>query len=611
MKKEMILNIAVLVALIATVIFVFVGFSEPAPAATIYWCPMHPFYKVKRYGICPYCSMELQVYKGEVGEAEPVLVLTDQQIQQAGVRTEKAGRRRLVREILTSGILEKNRERYWHIDTRFEGWVEELYINQEGEAVKAGQPLAKIYSPQLYATQNEYLLVRSDPEMAKAARRRLELMRIDEQEIKALEERGTPTDRLTLRSPYDGIVVHRNVKPGMKLPEDGHIADIADLRELWLFADIYDREIGLVQVGRTARLVVASYPNDTFEGRIDLIEPMVRPETQTARVRIRVKNDPVRLLPGQFARVMLLNETEPVLAVSEHAVIPTGRRDIVIVARGGGTFAAREVTIGRRGLTEIDPARVTRGLPFFTGHARYHEVIDGLQEGEGVVTSGAFLLHAETQIRQLIDKMVPPKTDEPKRVRSAWSGALLDRPVAVGEHAFAGHDEHAKFSASPESSWNRRFPKVEEAFGKVMEQYFLIHGAVVKGDWKLATEYGEALTALLEDVRAPISDAFAGEEAERIRAIADRIKSNALWEALPPRGCRARFGELSAAVEAWIAAYGPPIQKVSQFYCGMAQKSVGSPTERWFQPDEELRNPFGMEGCGSLEKVLQRSPGQE
>jgi Cu(I)/Ag(I) efflux system membrane fusion protein len=584
---------------------IFLGFSAPPHEEKIWWCPMHPFYKVKRYGICPYCNMALEEYKGTPGDGEAVLVLTDQQIQQAGVRTEKVVRRSLVRELLTSGILEKNRERYWHIDVRFEGWVEELYINQEGESVRAGQPLAKIYSPQLYATQKEYLLVRDDPELRLAARRRLELLRIGEEEIRELEERGTPTDRLTIRSPYDGVVVHRAVKPGMKIPMDGHLADIADLRELWIFADVYDKELALVSVGQEARVQVDAFPGEAFQGRVDLIEPQVRPRTQTARVRIRVANDPVRLLPGLFARALLVHRTDPVLAVSEHAVIPTGRRDIVIEALGGGRFAARRITIGRRWLTEIDPTRDARGLAFFTGHGRYHELLDGLSDGDLVVTGGAFLLHAETQIRQLIDKMVPPEERaETEPPRSAWSGARLDAPVMAGGRAFADHEEHRRFEAEPELSWERRFPEARGAMARAFEQYFLLHATVVEGKRELASEYAEGLPGLADRMAAAVTENFAPEEAGRLLSIAGELTraAEALRGARTPRELRGKFGQVTAALEAWVAAYGPPIERLHQFYCGMARDTVGSPTERWFQADAELRNPFGMPGCGSMEK---------
>lgn len=598
MKKYLPLAIAlVLTAAIAAVlvatrksreVLVFLGLRARPVDEKIYWCPMHPFYKVKKYGICPYCNMELEPYTPGPGtrEAEAVLVLTPQQIQQAGVRTEKVRRRELVHEIETTGIVDLNHERYWHIEFRFEGWIEEIFLHNVGERIEVGGAVAKVYSPVLFSSQNDYLTAKAsgDRKLLDAARRRLELMGVDEQEIRALEERKEPSARLTLRSKYAGTVMHLNVKAGSKVPEDGHIADVADLTELWVFADIFDRELANVAVGREARVEAAGR---AVAGSIDLVEPRVKAETQTARVRIRVKNDPVALRPGQFARVLLLTRLPNLLAASEHAVIPTGRRDLVLVALGGGRFAACEVRIGRRWLTATEPGD-DRGLGFFTGHNRFHEVLSGLDEGQEIVTSGAFLLHAETQIRNLLDKMAPEK--EETVVRSRWSGrrGLTD---AADEEAYR---------RDPPLSWERREPAVRRAMAALLERYFLVNRALDDRNEKLAEEYSEALAGTAQALREAVSDAFAEEVRRPILDVA-----KAASEAPAAKERRKHFGVVSRAIEAYLAEFGNPLDRpLFQFYCGMAQQTVGSPTERWFQPDGDLRNPFGMKKCGSLEKEI-------
>lgn len=587
---------------------VLLGFLEKPLEEKIYWCPMHPFYKVRRYGICPYCNMALEEYTPSAGtsEAEPVLILSDQQIQQGGVRTEKIRRRELVREIQTSGLLEKNHVKYWHVEARFEGWIEELFLHHEGQAVALGEPVARVYSPELYATQKEFLLVKDDPTLGPAARKRLELMGVDPREIRELEERGQPDARLTIRSRYDGTLVHLNVKAGMRIPEEGHIADIADLRELWLFADVYPGEIGLVSTGQEARIQADAYPGETFLGKVDLIEPSVRPETQTLRVRIRVPNDPVRLLPGQFARVLLLHRTPEILAVGEQAVIPTGRRDLVIVSRGGGRFAAREVSLGRRWLTEIRPSTDDRRLPFFTGHDRYHEVRSGLDEGEEVVTAGAFLLHAETQIRQLIDKMVPPEEEKPS-ARSAWSGLPLASPHWMDGLPFRDMEEHARYKSDPASSWKERFPRIEVAATSTFRSYLRLHRAWTEGKEEAAT-LAPTVASEAETVKREISPAIALEIAAALASFTDGIRTAAelFREASTPKDRAKAFGMLSSIFERYVEEFGPPIDGLRLFYCGMAQNTTGSPTERWFQDDDDLRNPYGMPGCGKLEKRLTR-----
>ncbi len=575
---------------------VFLGLRSRPQDEKVYWCPMHPFYKVKRYGICPYCNMELEPYTPgpAAREGEATLVLTPQQIQQAGVRTESIRRRELVHEIETTGIVELNHERYWHIEFRFEGWIEELFLHNMGEKVEAWSPVAKVYSPVLFTSQKEYLLALAsgDKPLIESSRRRLELMGVDEVEIRSLEERKEPSSRLLLRSKVAGTLMHINVKAGMKVPDDGHIADVTDLSELWAFADIFDRELENVRLDQEVRIQAGG---STYEGKIDLVEPRVKAETQTARVRIRVKNQSMKLRPGQFARALLLTRIPDSLAVSEHAVIPTGRRDLAILALGGGRFAARELKIGRRGLTSAEGGD-SRGLGFFTGHRRYHEVLSGLQEGEEVVTSGAFLLHAETQIRNLLEKMAPEKSES--IVRSAWSGKRLTTPHEVEGRPFADEAEATAYRKSPEKSWELRAHAVRRGVVALFEKYSLLNRALEEKTDKLAEEYAESVTGTAVPIERAVSDAFAPEVREPILALAKAAAGTS-----GEKERNKQFGILSAAFEKYLAEFGNPLDRpLYQFYCGMAQRTVGSPTERWFQTDGDLKNPFGMPGCGSLER---------
>jgi len=584
---------------------VFVGLAAKHREERIFWCPMHPFYKVKKYGICPYCNMELEPYAAGPGsrEQEGTLVLTPQQIQQAGVRVEKVAKRDLAHEIETTAIAEINHERYWHIEFRFEGWVEELYIHNVGEPVEKGAPVARVYSPVLFASQKEYLiaLASKDQTLVDSSKRRLELLGVDPEEIRALEERNEPSARLILRSRYTGTLMHLNVKAGMKVPDDGHVADLADLRTLWAFADVYERDVAHVKVGQEVRL---STGERTVQGKIDLVEPRVKVETQSARVRMRIDNDPATLRPGQFARALILTRLPQTLSVSEHAVIPTGRRDLVILALGGGRFTAREVTVGRRWLTEVDARKDARGLGFFTGHNRFHEVKAGLTDGEEVVTSGAFLLHAETQIRNLIDKMVP-EVKPATSTRSAWTGAKTEKPHEMDGLPFADHAEAALYAKEPGKSWHARAPKLRAAAAAVLDRYFLLNNAIADGKKELAAEYAEGVAgeadALEKLVSEPLDETVAGP----LRRFAGSMKeaAHAAHDAPALKDTMKHFGAMSAAIEEYVAEFGRPTEKpLFQFYCGMAQKTVGSPTERWFQPDAELRNPFGMPGCGGVEK---------
>lgn len=584
-------------------VLVFLGLAPKHKSEQVYWCPMHPFYKVKRYGICPYCNMALEPYTAgmDTGDSESMLVLTPQQIQQAGVRTEKVSRRELVNEIETTGIADINHERYWHIEFRTEGWIEELFVHVVGERVEVGAPIARVYSPTLFASQKEYLLAvqSKDALMVESTRKRLELMGVDPEEIEALVKRNEPSARLLLRSKVAGTLVHINVKAGMKIPEDGHIADVADLSELWVWADVYDRERTYARVGQEIRVLAGT---QTYTGRIDLLEPRVRAATQTARVRMRVPNEPQTLSPGQFVRVLLLTRIPDALSVSENAVIPTGRRDLVILALGGGRFTAREVTVGRRWLTGTGSPD-SHTLEFFTGHNRFHEVLDGLREGDEVVTSGAFLLHAETQIRNLIDKMVPEREKRDFLARSAWSGRRLRVIHEVDGIPFADHAESQAYQAAPQKSWKEAEPQILAGVRNWFEKYVLYHEAILAKNLKLAEEYGESLAAAGADLKSKLTDPLAKEIREPIEALVHAAQGAPT--ATEFVAIMKRFGILSAALEKYLAEFENPIDRtLYQFYCGMAQQRVGSPTERWFQLDGHLRNPFDMPSCGSMEKEI-------
>jgi Cu(I)/Ag(I) efflux system membrane fusion protein len=255
--------------------------------------------------------------------------------------------------------------------------------------------------------------------------------------------------------------------------------------------------------------------------------------------------------------------------VSEHAVIPTGRRDIVVLSHGGGRFSLREVSIGRRWLTASEPVAESRGLSFFTGHHRFHEVLSGLTEGEEVVTNGAFLLHAETQIRNLVFKMAP-ETEV-----AALKTAL---PSELAPHI------HALF-----------------------ESYLALGQALSGAGGESTDGPAEALHAATSKLRTSMESLSDPTLQARVSELVEAIEpASKLLQAKPSEKEKMKlFGVMSLALEKYSDVFGPPGEgPIYQFYCGMAKRAVESPTERWFQRDAQLRNPYGMPGCGQLERTL-------
>ncbi len=373
-----------------------------APSGQVYTCPMHPYYTSNRPGECPICGMTLvPVEKGAGGHASKVkgfaaLKFDPRQQQLIGVTTAPVERKVVSRTTRAVGNVVPDERRVFIVHSKVSGWVDRLYVDATGQAVAAGQPLLSIYSPEVYATQEEYLSARANAQelaaspsaevargaeaLRAAAARRLAYWDISPGEIERLAAGGEPRKTLNVRSEYSGYVLNKHVEAGMYVQPGMPLYTIADLSWVWVEADIYEYELPFVKVGQKVRITLPYYPGETLEGTVKFVYPFLDPRTRTAKVRLEVPNPGLKLKPDMFADVAVEENLGERLVVPASAVLDSGEQQIVFVALGEGRFEPREVTVAAR----LDD---------------YYVIAAGLREGEVVVTSGNFLLDSESRIK--------------------------------------------------------------------------------------------------------------------------------------------------------------------------------------------------------------------
>ena len=321
-----------------------------------------------------------------------------EKVQKLGVKTELAAIRMLDKTVRAVGSVEVDERHIHNIAPKFEGWIEKLHVKTTGEPVKKGQALFDVYSPELVSAQREYAIAvqgvaalkdadddtkRSMQQLAEASLLRLRNWDISEQQVKELARSEAAKRSLTFHAfhtPVNGIVLEKKALEGMRFMPGEVLYQIADLSSVWVVADVFEQDIGLVQVGSKAQIKLNAYPDKPFEGVVSLVYPTLNAATRTVPVRIEIANPKGLLKPAMFANVEILVAGSEVLTVPVSAVIDSGTRQIVLVQLAPGRFDPRVVRLGSRG-------------------ENYAEVLEGIAEGEQVVISANFLIDAESNLK--------------------------------------------------------------------------------------------------------------------------------------------------------------------------------------------------------------------
>ncbi len=606
-----------------------------APAAVTSWtCSMHPHIKLPDAGQCPICFMDLIPVQSDDTASQdlPIVSLSPRARRLAKVETTKAQRRALAHDIDMVGKIAPDETRITFISSYIPGRLDRLYVDYTGIPVRRGDHLAEIYSPDLLVAQREFLLAlealdRSRPGTGEAAmpreaaqsvfdaaRRKLELWGIPEDEIARLQRDRQPSDHMRIDSPVEGWVIERQSYRGMYVETGTRLFTVVDLKRIWVMLDAYEMDVPFIRHGQAVRFETESVPGRTFEGRVAYVDPVLNETTRTVRVRLNIDNDDLLLRPGMFVRARLTvslaedgrvasndlagrwvcpmhpevvrdgpaacdqcgmalvqaesagyaSTTAPsgeALAVPSTAVLLTGRRAVVHVQHGRGEqyeYEGRVVELGMRA-------------------GDWYIVQSGLKEGDEVVTRGALQIDSAVQIQARPSMMQPaePASD-------IDSAEPAEPPVA--SRAITGAAYHG-------------------AARGVIEAYLDLAAGLAADDLARSRRAATALHGAASEARAAgLGDADAAEFNRLMKDIASAAHglSQASIENL-----RLRLTTISGAVETYLRTFGHDRpEPLFRTYCPMAFENKGA---YWLQARRQIDNPyFGavMLRCGEVRAAL-------
>ncbi|OHB77217.1 MAG: hypothetical protein A2Z34_06670 [Planctomycetes bacterium RBG_16_59_8] len=387
--------------------------GQTAPVKTMakpkYHCPMHPTYTSDRPGECPICGMNLEPIGQDENASSPAGIsgyatvkINAEKQQLIGVKKGKVASRPFTTTVRAAGRIGYNERKVYNVNTKFGGWIEKAdSLALVGKFVEAGTPLFNIYSPDLITAQREYLAAMESgkkaeeskfPEMAenawqlaKAIRQRLLFWDISEEQIDRMVLDGKPSKTLWMTAPAEGFIIGDELTNGKYVAPGELVFTIVDLSTVWIEAEIYEYELTNIDVGGVAEMGLSAYPGEKFEGVVTYIYPYLNPVTRTVKVRIEMPNPDYKLKIDMYTdSVTLKKELGEKVAIPVEAVMDTGTRQIAFVDKGDGLFEPRELKVGVR-----------------SGDG-YYEVLDGVSDGETVVTSGNFLIDSESKLKSAL-----------------------------------------------------------------------------------------------------------------------------------------------------------------------------------------------------------------
>lgn len=425
--------------------------AESVEAKQTFHCPMHPNIVMDHAGNCPICGMKLVLVEPAASAAEthaehsdnaspsgdsPVANMAAVDIDPAkqqliGLTTAEVTKGNIGGQVRTVGRVAVDETRVRHVNIKNGGFVERVFVDFVGKHVRKGDPLFTLFSPELLAAQEEYLLAKrtqeslnapqGDATILSAAKRRLALWDVSDKELQKLEATGIPAKTITFYSPASGVVTKKDVVDGMKLEAGSMPYEIVDLSSVWVLADVYESELRFIKNGTPAAMSMKAFPGRTFEGKVAFVDPFLSPQSRTVKVRLTFPNPNGDLRPEMFGEVVLQLGGREALMVPVDAVIDSGTAKVVFMAQDGGKFTPRAIELGQ-------------------SNGDFVEVLKGLTIGEQVVTRANFLLDSESRLRSSLSELAGAKKESARVLPPSGTETSADSnsqaPVAP---AHTGH----------------------------------------------------------------------------------------------------------------------------------------------------------------------------
>ncbi|EKF53978.1 metal transport-related, protein [Galbibacter marinus] len=558
--------------------------SEEIATNQMWTCSMHPQIMQPEPGDCPICGMDLiPAESGADGLNANEIKMTDNAMALANIQTSLVGQGQIGNNSLKlSGKIKANEESNAVQVTYFGGRIEKLYVNSTGERVGAGQRLATIYSPELVAAQQELLtassLKESQPELYKAVRNKLKLWKLSEKQINAIENSGKVQENFPVYATVSGTVTQKMVEEGDYVKQGQPLYKIANLNTVWAEFDAYENQIASLKEGQTIKVTTNAYRNEVFDAKVSFIAPLLNSATRTVVVRAVLQNKKDLFKPGMFVEGKIegaRTSTENTVSVPSTAVMWTGERSVVYVKTdpNKAVFEMKEVLLGNA-----------------TGDS--YTVLEGLKNGDEVVTNGTFTVDAAAQLQGKKSMM----NQEGGKTMTGHEGHLGMQEDGSGENMDVTNHSQMKERI-------RVSNKFQNQLEQVFDDYILLKDALVNDDTKGAQQAGEQINQSLKKVDMKL---LSDEKAHNHwMTIQKELKSsaNAIENSSDIGEQRGHFKHLSAHMISGVQLFGVN-QNVYIQFCPMANNNKGA---YWISLEEEVRNPYygeAMLTCGEVKATL-------